>query len=148
MSLDRRMIAAEHWHEELRRLRDSGFAYLDVLGAAESPDGSIEIYAHLVRLSTPDSPLERVLAITALSAEAPAVDSVRDVFAGAAWHEREIAEMFGVHVPGGDPRPMLVPSGSHPLRKAAVLTARTDRPWPGHEDGSRRRPLGVGEDRA
>ena len=66
----------------------------------------------------------------------PRLASVRDVFAGAAWHEREAAEEFGVEVVGGDRRRLLLDVGSAPapLRKDEVLAARTAEPWPGAKE--------------
>ena len=65
------------------------------------------------------------------------VPSVTAVFAGAGWHEREAAEMFGLAFDGhADPAPLLLPGGeaAHPLRKEKVLAARAELPWPGAVD--------------
>jgi NADH-quinone oxidoreductase subunit C len=65
------------------------------------------------------------------------VRSLAGVFAGASWHERHAAEMFGVVFPGSpDDRPLLLPPGGvpHPLRKEHVLSARVEERWPGAED--------------
>ena len=64
------------------------------------------------------------------------VPSLAAVFAGASWHERHAAEMFGVAFPGTpDDRPLLLPGGvPHPLRKEHVLAARVEESWPGAED--------------
>ena len=65
------------------------------------------------------------------------VPSLADVFAGASWHERHAAEMFGVAFPGTpDDRPLLLAPGgvAHPLRKEHVLAARVEEQWPGAED--------------
>jgi NADH-quinone oxidoreductase subunit C len=66
----------------------------------------------------------------------PRLASVRDVYAGAAWHEREAAEEFGVELVGGDRRHLLLGAGSPPtpLRKDEVLAARTAEPWPGAKE--------------
>ena len=63
--------------------------------------------------------------------------SLAAVFAGAAWHERHAAEMFGVAFPGPrtTARCCCRPAASaHPLRKELVLAARVEKPWPGAED--------------
>lgn len=79
------------------------------------------------------------------------VPSLAGVFAGAAWHEREVAEMLGIGFDGHPGlEPLLLPPGftGHPLRKQFVLARRDPRQWPGAvEPGSdtpnpRRRPLG------
>jgi NADH-quinone oxidoreductase subunit C len=85
--------------------------------------------------------------------------SVAEVWAGAAWHEREAAEMFGIPLAGhpGPYRLLLADSfAGHPLRKDFVLASRVVHDWPGRlEPGeaaggapSRRRlaPPGVPDD--
>ena len=64
------------------------------------------------------------------------------VFAGAAWHERETFEMFGIEFAGFDDgsglglRPLLLPDGFEgtPLRKSFQLAARASKPWPGGKE--------------
>jgi NADH-quinone oxidoreductase subunit C len=59
------------------------------------------------------------------------------VYAGADWHEREAAEMFGIDFVG---HPNLVklylPDAfeGHPLRKSFPLLSREVKPWPGTVD--------------
>ena len=61
------------------------------------------------------------------------LDSLAGVFAGAGWHEREAAELFGIEFVGGDPRRLLLDPGfvGTPLRKDEVLAARAGLSWPG-----------------
>jgi len=69
--------------------------------------------------------------------DAPVIDTLRDVFPGADWHERETHEMFGIGFTG---HPQLVPIylptefEGHPLRKDFPLLARHVKPWPGVVD--------------
>ena len=59
------------------------------------------------------------------------------MFRGAAWHERETYEMFGIVFAGHeDLRPLLLPEGfeGRPLRKDFVLAARVGKPWPGAKE--------------
>src|SRR3954452_821519 len=77
---------------------------------------------------------EAVILRTRLDAADPVVATATDVFAGAAWHEREVMEMFGVRFEGHpDPRPLLLSDGfeGHPLSKAEPLMACPARPGPG-----------------
>ena len=64
------------------------------------------------------------------------VPSLTGVFAGASWHEREAAEMFGLQFDGHPAlTPLLLDGGPQaPLRKERVLAARADVPWPGAVD--------------
>jgi NADH:ubiquinone oxidoreductase subunit C len=59
--------------------------------------------------------------------------SIAHVWAGAGWHEREAAEMFGLSLAGAEPAHLLLSESfaGHPLRKDFVLAARVVRPWPG-----------------
>jgi NADH-quinone oxidoreductase subunit C len=63
--------------------------------------------------------------------------SVVGVYRGAAWHEREAFEMFGIEFTGHEGlRPLLLPDGfeGHPLRKDFVLASRVAKAWPGAKE--------------
>ncbi len=65
------------------------------------------------------------------------IDTISDIYAGADWHERETAEMFGFTFNGHpNPRKLYLPLGfeGHPLRKDFPLLARRVKPWPGIVD--------------
>ncbi len=78
-----------------------------------------------------------VIFSTSLDKEAPTIDSLVDVFQGAAWHERESHEMFGIDFSGNpDLSPLYLPDAftGHPLRKSYPLLSREVKPWPGKVD--------------
>lgn len=57
-----------------------------------------------------------------------------NTYPGAAWHEREVHEMFGITFSGNnDMRNLYLPTDfeGHPLRKDFPLLARLIKPWPG-----------------
>ncbi len=68
--------------------------------------------------------------------------SLTGLWRGAAWHERETFEMFGIVFDGFDDgtgaglRKLLLPETfiGTPLRKSFVLTARASKEWPGIKD--------------
>jgi NADH:ubiquinone oxidoreductase subunit C len=63
--------------------------------------------------------------------------SATGVYRGAAWHERETFEMFGIEFTGHpDLKPLLLPDGfeGHPLRKDFVLASRVAKAWPGAKE--------------
>jgi len=66
-----------------------------------------------------------------------AAPTISHLYAGANWHERETAEMFGIDFVGHpDPRKLYLPSEfeGFPLRKDFPLLARVVKPWPGIVD--------------
>jgi NADH-quinone oxidoreductase subunit C len=67
----------------------------------------------------------------------PRIGTWIHTYAGAAWHEREAHEMFGITFEGNpDLRHIYLPSEfeGHPLRKEFPLLARVVKPWPGIVD--------------
>jgi NADH-quinone oxidoreductase subunit C len=65
------------------------------------------------------------------------VPSIISVFVGANWHEREVAEMYGIDFAGHpDQRKLYLPTEfeGYPLRKDFPLLARRVKPWPGIVD--------------
>ena len=75
--------------------------------------------------------------VAAIPKDDAVIASLVSTFGGAAWHEREAAEMFGIHFEG---HPHLVnlylPDAfeGHPLLKSYALLAREVKPWPGTVD--------------
>jgi NADH-quinone oxidoreductase subunit C len=133
-------LPRERWVEAVTAARDDAetdcgfFDWLtgvDLTGA--DGDGGVSVVAHLWSLRRRHGVLLR----TALPAGDLVLASVVGVYAGAAWHERETYEMFGVVFDGHpDLKPLLLPDGfsAHPLRKDFVLAARVAKAWPGAKD--------------
>jgi NADH-quinone oxidoreductase subunit C len=131
-------VPRDQWVGALTEARDArGFTYFDWLtavdecGAADEP--GYDVVAHLWCLQRH----EHLLLRTRVPAADPVLATVTGVFAGAAWHERETYEMFGVQFAGHENlRPLLLPDGfeGHPLRKEFVLAARAAKPWPGAKE--------------
>ncbi|MBC7267625.1 MAG: NADH-quinone oxidoreductase subunit C, partial [Streptomyces sp.] len=122
------------WLTALTTARDRlGCTYFDWLSAVDEPGTGFRVSAHVVALA----PVRRLLLRTTVPHDAPALPSAVDVYAGAAWHERETHEMFGVTFeghPGLDH--LLLPETfeGHPLRKDFVLAARVAKAWPGAKE--------------
>ncbi len=144
-------VPAARWHDAVAAARaGSDLDMLDWLSAVDEPDADppgVDLVAHLVctrsagaRVGSPG--MVRLLLRTRLTASAPSAPSVTDLYPGAAWHERETHEMFGVDFAGFDDgsdlglRPLLLPDGFEgtPLRKSFVLAARVSKPWPGAKE--------------
>ncbi|MGB7447784.1 MAG: NADH-quinone oxidoreductase subunit C [Ornithinimicrobium sp.] len=163
-------VAREDWLEESRACAEAGFTFFDWLSAvdqtgdrgdgttaepseATNDDGldgdglnekepGMVLVAHLMAVGEQHPrPLARMLLRTVVP-ESGVVASLTPLFAGAAWHERETHEMFGVEFSGfddgtpGGMRPLLLPPGfeGQPLRKSFVLAARASKPWPGAKE--------------
>ena len=129
-------VAAEDWHDAVLAAREDGHDWFDWLGCVDEIGVSDElrVVLSLRRLDDPGAP-ELLLACRVPRSD-PRLASIRDVYAGAAWHEREAAEEFGVVFVGGDRRRLLLDGGftGAPLRKDEVLGARTAEPWPGAKE--------------
>jgi NADH:ubiquinone oxidoreductase subunit C len=133
-------LPAESWAAGVDLARTAlGCDWFDFLSAVDEPDG-FAVVCHLARTA----PFGHLLLRTRLPHDQPTLRSVRASYAGAAWHERETAEMFGITFvdAAGEPlgaEPLLLPPGfrGHPLRKDFVLQSRLDRAWPGAKDPDR-----------
>ncbi|WP_344292791.1 NADH-quinone oxidoreductase subunit C, partial [Streptomyces synnematoformans] len=137
------------WTTALQTARDElGCTFFDWLSAVDEPDEGFRVAAHVVAVGTPP---RRLLLRTTVPHGAPALATATGVYAGAAWHERETHEMFGVDF-AGHPHlvPLLLPEEfeGHPLRKDFVLAARVAKAWPGakepgepHDGGPKRRQM-------
>jgi NADH-quinone oxidoreductase subunit C len=147
-------VPAPQWREAIMTARDELTCdFFDWLSAVDELADGYAVVAHLW------STVERhgVLVRTVLPRVAASVDSIVDIYPGAAWHERETHEMFGIGFDGHpELKPLLLPPEfeGNPLRKDFVLAARVAKPWPGakepgesHEPGAARRapmrPMGV-----
>lgn len=135
-SFGRRGVTVAHaeWRTAAQSARELGAELFDWLGVADAgrpgaAGAELELTLHVVHLGRREGLLIR----TVLPAGVP-IPSIADVWTGAAWHEREAAEMFGCELEAHpDPgRLLLAPSlQAHPLRKDFVLVSRAVVPWPG-----------------
>ncbi|MBF9067977.1 NADH-quinone oxidoreductase subunit C [Streptacidiphilus fuscans] len=150
-------VPAEHWTEALTTCRDQlGLAYFDWLSAVDELAEGFSVSAHLARVGD-GTAAQHLLLRTRVPRDAASLPTAVPVFAGAAWHERETHEMFGIEFPGHPHLiTLLLPDGfeGHPLRKEFVLAARVAKAWPGAKEpgesdhspaeGGRRRMLPPG----
>lgn len=122
------------FHDEVAAAKAAGFTWFEWLDCVDEIGRSDEfrIVARLVNRATGES---RQLE-TRIPRDRPQVASIADLYAGAAWAERELTDLFGVEFVGGDSRPLLIQRrfGAHPLRKDVVLGARAAVSWPGAKE--------------
>ncbi|MDJ0464346.1 NADH-quinone oxidoreductase subunit C [Streptomyces sp. H27-C3] len=124
------------WIAALEIARDKlGCTYFDWLSAVDEPGTGFQVCAHVVALE--NRRVRRLLIRTTVPHSAPVVPTAVEIYAGAAWHERETHEMFGVDFTDHPHLvPLLLPDGfeGHPLRKDFVLAARVAKAWPGAKE--------------
>ncbi|TWP47850.1 NADH-quinone oxidoreductase subunit C [Lentzea tibetensis] len=119
------------WLAAATQVHGEGFVMFDWLGAEDAgrPGAAGTTHAVFLHVINPDTRERRMLRTEVGDEPLP---SVAHLWAGAAWHERELAEMFGIRldVPAEH---LLLPDSfeGHPLRKDFVLASRVVRPWPG-----------------
>lgn len=127
-------VPADRWVEALAFARDDlACAFFDWLTGVDELGAGFAVVVHVYSLER----RHHLLVRTRVPRDAPSLPTAIGVYRGAAWHERETAEMFGV-VFEGHPNlvPLLLPDGfeGHPLRKDFVLAARVAKPWPGAKE--------------
>jgi len=140
-------VALDGWHEAVAAAQASGFTFFDWLSAVDRTyDEAAPGYDLVLRALDVSHEGQargiRAVRITTRVPDGADARSVTDVYAGAAWHERETSEMFGVGFSGFDDgsgsglRPLLLPEGFEgtPLRKSFVLAARASKTWPGGKE--------------
>ncbi len=127
-------VPRDGWLAAVTNVRDGlGLTYFDFLTAVDELDAGLDV---VLRLWSPAGRYGLLLRTRCPRDDARA-PSIVGVFAGAAWHERQVGEMFGVGFDGHPGlTPLLLPDGfeGNPLRKDFVLSARVDKAWPGAKE--------------
>jgi NADH-quinone oxidoreductase subunit C len=126
-------VPPERWAEAVRAARDDGLDYFDWLSAVDELDAGFRLVVHLWSIAE-----RRGVLLRAMTArDTPVFPSIVEVYPGAAWHERETHEMFGIDFTGHPGlTPLLLPPEfeGHPLRKEFILASRVAKPWPGAKE--------------
>ncbi len=133
--------APEHLVEVASILRDDPglscrfFTFLSAVDRSEFGDEGqgLEVLVHLY---SPDHVLHVNIHVP-VNPAAPECPTLTGLFGGAAWHERETMEMFGIHFSGHPNLTHLyLPEDfeGHPLLKSFKLPSRLIKEWPGAKD--------------
>lgn len=127
--------SARWWHVVGAAREPAGLTcdFFDWLSAVDELADGFTVVAHLWSTRRRHGVLVR----TRIPRENPVVESVVDLYPGAAWHERETHEMFGIDFDRHpDLRPLLLPPDfeGNPLRKEFVLASRVAKAWPGAKE--------------
>jgi len=136
-------VPRDRWRSAGRQVREGfGMDFLDWLSAADQSDADPAGVDVVVHVADSTRPSRRILIRTRVPDADLRLPSLTGLWSGAAWHERETFEMFGVEFTGFDDgsgrglRPLLLPEGFEgtPLRKSFVLAARAVKVWPGGKE--------------
>ena len=143
------VLDRDGWVEAAAKVRDRGlplFSWLSAIDWAKevevgepvaAPDDLEERFEVICRLSSVRTAAS-VHLVTSVPKDDAWVPSLVGEFAGAEWHEREAAEMFGIQFPGNPAadRHLYLPDAfeGNPLLKSFPLLSREVKPWPGTVD--------------
>ncbi len=125
-------VDRDNWAAAVTDVRELGYAFFDVLTAVDLEAEGFEV---VLRLWDPAA-RQGVVLRTRCPREDARVPTLTAVFAGAGWHERAAAELFGITFDGHATTHLLLAEGfdGHPLRKDFVLAARVAKRWPGAKE--------------
>ncbi len=141
-------VPAENWVQAHLTARDDYdlvfFSFLSAIDWARDvavgdplADEEVEERIEVISSVADVSEGKRVTFSCDLDHATPTIDSLVEVYAGANWHEREAAEMFGIDFRGHPDLTLLYLPDSfegNPLRKSFPLLSREVKPWPGKVD--------------
>lgn len=136
-------VDSADWRGYCADLSRAGATMWDMLTAVDDPERHrMEVVVHLVDVAA----ARRHLVWTQVDRDPAELDSLTAVFPGAAWHEREVHEMFALTFLGHPDLSPLLTTGDMgaPLRRTTPLPARIQTPWPGSSDPADRPAPGRG----
>jgi NADH-quinone oxidoreductase subunit C len=123
-------VPAGRWLAALAFARDElDCDFFDWLTAVDEEDRGLSVVAHLYSVTG-----RHHLLVRTIVTPGDRLPSATGLYRGAAWHERETWEMFGLDFDGHPGlTPLLLPEEfeGHPLRKDFALAARAAQEWPG-----------------
>ncbi|HUR13898.1 MAG TPA: NADH-quinone oxidoreductase subunit C [Mycobacteriales bacterium] len=127
-----RDVPREGWVAAAQDAYDGGHRLFDVLTAVDLEQAGFEVVLRVWDVQRRHGLQLR----SRCPRDVARFPSVTAVYAGAAWHERATAEMFGLAFEGHDTTHLLLPERfeGHPLRKDFVLAARVAKAWPGAKE--------------
>jgi NADH-quinone oxidoreductase subunit C len=126
------------WQSYASELKQQGFVRFEWLTATHNGQDSFEIS---LMVSNEDL-TESVLLSTKVEGS---IESISAIYPAADFHEREVAQMFGVDFIGISERAPAfeIELAGHPLRRDFALTTRAGAEWPGAvepDENAKRRP--------
>ena len=138
-------VPADGWLDAHRTLKEqlpyfswlSAIDWANEVSVGDPPEGEVEERFEVLSCLGNPSTGEWMILSTELPKDGAALPTLREVFGGADWHERETHEMFGITFTGHPNLTHLyLPDAfeGNPLRKTYPLLSREVKPWPGMVD--------------
>lgn len=131
-------VESSQWQAQATEMKQKGFVRCEWLTATHNGGDAFEIS---LMLSSEDL-TESLILTTEIDTS---IESLTNVYSGVSFHEREVAQMFGVEFIGNnDSRPAFeIELPGFPLRRDFALATRADTDWPGAvepNETAKRRP--------
>lgn len=131
-------VEKSEWLSQASDMKQRGFVRCEWLTATHNGVDAFEIS---LMLSSEDL-TESLILTTEIDTS---IESLTNVYSGVSFHEREVAQMFGVEFIGNnDSRPAFeIELPGFPLRRDFALATRADTDWPGAvepNETAKRRP--------
>lgn len=131
-------IDKAEWRPEASNMKEAGFVRCEWLTATHNGGNSFVVSLMLSKEDLSES------AILSTSVEAN-IDSVSDIYPAVEFHEREVAQMFGLEFVGlKDLSPAFeIELSGFPMRRDFALATRAGSEWPGAiepDENAKRRP--------
>jgi NADH-quinone oxidoreductase subunit C len=129
---------ASQWTNKAAELKSLGFVRCEWLTATHNGEDLFEISLMLSKADLSESTILTTQIVGG-------IESLSGIFPSVSFHEREVAQMFGVNFIGNEisaPAFEIELSG-FPLRRDFALTTRADTSWPGAvepDENAKRRP--------
>jgi NADH-quinone oxidoreductase subunit C len=129
-------VAPDQWRrtaEFVRRDPEVACNFFDFLCGVDEEDAGLGVVLHVYSTNH----RHHVQLRTVVPRDGGHLPTLHDLWAGANWHERETAELFGVSFDGHpNLAKLLLPEEfeGHPLRKEFALLAREAKVWPGAKE--------------
>jgi NADH-quinone oxidoreductase subunit C len=132
------IVENSEWQNQAAQLKQSGFVRCEWLTATHNGGDAFEIS---LMLATED--LSKSLILTTQIESK--IDSLTQVFSNVDFHEREVAQMFGIEFAGkSNSLPAFeIELSGFPLRRDFALVTRAGAQWPGAvepDENAKRRP--------
>lgn len=133
-----RLVEKTEWQAQAANLKQTGFIRCEWLTAAHNGADSFEISLMLSKEDLSES------LILSTNAEG-SIDSVSDIYPAVEFHEREVAQMFGLEFFGLKDlsRAFEIELSGFPMRRDFALATRVGAEWPGAvepDENAKRRP--------